>query len=102
MVYNPNLYKDQSKRNRTPYWGQVQRWVFKAKTKEEWIDLFNNKLTPKEQWDILKAYTPVPKEITNENNGLQIVLQLNGVDIKPIQARTVRAIEPHDNDADSE
>ena len=101
MVYNPNLYKDQSKRDRTPYWGQVQRWVFKAKTKEGWQETFD-KLTPKEQYDILAKYTPVPKEITNENNGLQIVLQLNGVDIKPIQARTVQAIEPHDNDADSE
>ena len=91
MAYNPNLYKDQSKRDRTPFWGQVQRWVVKAKTPQEWQESFE-KLTIKEQWDILARYTPVPKEIKADSN-TTLRLLIEGVNIRPsIDERTVKGL----------
>ena len=93
-------YRDQSKRDRTPYWGQVQRWVFKAKTKEEWMEAFD-KLSPKEQYDVLRAYTPVPKEVKVDGE-TKIELIINGIrQIKSIDNHAVASLDEHDPAVDN-
>lgn len=96
----PTGYKDTTKRDRTPYWGQIQRWLVKAKTPEQWIETFNM-LSPMDQWTVLSRYTPVPKEISNENSGLQVILNLSGVDIRPLQGKVIQStpiLQEHDPD----
>ena len=87
-------YRDQSKRDRTPYWGQVQRWVVKARTKEGWMQLFDE-LTPKEKWEILKNYTPVPREVKADMNST-FVLNFIGLDKPAIQGEEIAGeLEEH-------
>ena len=99
MTVDPRCYRDQSKRDRTPYWGQVQRWVVKAKTPEEWKESFD-RLTDKEKWDVLRAYTPVPKEMKVEGNtSIQLIIdgirQTNAID------GTIRqALDAHQDDVE--
>lgn len=53
------------------------------------------KMEPKDRLTIRAALEP--KHNINDNNGLSIVLQIRGVDIKPIQERTVQEIAAHDD-----
>ena len=101
MTVDPRCYRDQSKRDRTPYWGQVQRWVFKAKSKTEWEESFG-RLTDKEQWDVLRAYTPVPKEVKVDAD-TTISLVINGVrQITPIDNTIQQALDAHQDDVEDD
>ena len=98
MRTKSGYYRDQSKRDRTPYWGQVQKWVFKAKTREQWIETFNM-LGPKEQYEILARFVPVPKQIQADvNSTFQLII--NGLPIKSIDSKEVKGqlVEHQDDD----
>ena len=76
---NTAHYRDQSKRDRTPKWGQIARWIYNAKTPEEWIKAFSM-LPIKDQFEFLYKYHQPPKEnVVKSEGSVTISLVLDGL-----------------------
>ena len=87
------------KRDRTPSREWVRRAVEKAYTQQEWIEKFKTDLPFKDQFEALLRVQP--KLNISESNGLQVILNLNGVDIRPIEGQVIsdrRALTDGDDD----
>ena len=99
-----SIYRDQSKRDRTPTWQWVRMKINKAHTDKEWVELFKS-LSPDRQIDAWLKVNPVPKEIIGKmDNTVNVKLILSGIEGKPttipIQAIDTKALMEHEETDD--
>ena len=89
-------FKDTTKRDRTPYLGQVRKWITGAYTDEEWKEAFRKHLTWKEKIDALIKVQP--REIHGDSS-VVVSLVLEGIKRKEIPIQTIdhKALEGHDD-----
>lgn len=95
MVYNPNLYQSQAKRDRTPTHQWVKHMIGKAYTGDQWTEMFK---AQDDKWKLEKLIeTHVDKKIIQDNQGVIVNLSLNGVMHK--QFIQTNALPEHEDDS---
>lgn len=68
------------------------RAVLKATTQDDVIEELNKVKQSDPKFWLRLILDSVPKEIHSDSAGLQVILNLNGVEIKPIEGKLVKSL----------
>ena len=97
MDYKSKGWRDNTKRDRTPLWGQVQKWVTNSYTPEQWQKAFKDHLSWKEKFELLSKVNPQPREIQGKiDNNIRVIFTMTGLKdnkIIEVDAQSSRAQE---------
>lgn len=101
MSVHPSGYKVQSKRERKLTKDWWDKAVLKSITQDDVAEELERVRKNDPKFWLRLILDSVPKQILSESNGLQVILNLNGVDIRPLQGKVIQsipALQDHDPD----